>query len=245
MHVEINLNAEGPFILPKSHNHILQGFIYSLLEPTLRKHLHQNGYVYGKRKFKLFTFSRLLGKVRNTKDGFEFYPPLRLVISSAKDEILQSLTEGLLKKENLFLYKAKIYLESINILPKPLFSKSILIKMLSPVTTYSTLRKLDGKKKVYYYSPFESEFNELIKENLRKKYELVFGKKLTTEFDFKISPKKVKPSDQKIIIYKGTVIKAWMGIYKLEGTPEVIGLSYDTGLGAKNSQGFGCWEKLS
>jgi len=35
-----------------------------------------------------------------------------------------------------------------------------------------------------------------------------------------------------------------MGIYEIKGNPEVIVLSYDTGLGAKNSQGFGCWEKL-
>jgi CRISPR-associated endoribonuclease Cas6 len=40
--------------------------------------------------------------------------------------------------------------------------------MLSPVTMYSTLTKEDKTKKVYYYSPFEEEFNRLIKENLRK-----------------------------------------------------------------------------
>jgi len=243
MHIEINFSAEKPFILPKSHNHILQGLVYSLLDPILRRKLHKEGYKYEKRKFKLFTFSRLLGKLKITKDGFEFKPPVKLIISSPKDEILQSLAEGLLKKERFFLYKSEVFLESIAVLEKPSFDGKILIKMLSPITVYSTFKKPDGKKKTYYYSPFESEFNELIKENLRKKYELVFNKKLPY-FEFEIKPKKVKSSDQKIIIYKGTVIKAWMGIYEIKGNPEIIHLSYDTGLGAKNSQGFGCWEKL-
>lgn len=119
--------------------------------------------------------------------------------------------------------------------------------MLSPLTCYSTLKKGDGSRKTYYYSPFEEEFSVLIKENLRKKYKVVFGN--TNGFDFSIKPRRVLPQDQKIIIYnrnrtnKGTVIKAWMGFYELSGSKKALELAYDVGLGAKNSQGFGCWEK--
>ena len=44
MRIEINLSAETPLILPKSHNHLLQGVIYSLLDPLLRRRLHKEGY---------------------------------------------------------------------------------------------------------------------------------------------------------------------------------------------------------
>ncbi|CAD7777341.1 MAG: CRISPR associated protein Cas6 [Candidatus Methanoperedenaceae archaeon GB50] len=244
MRIEINLSAETPLILPKSHNHLLQGFIYSLLDPLLRKRLHKEGYPYEKRRFKLFTFSRLLGKVKMFKEYFQFNPPLKLIVSSPKDEILQSLAEGLLKSPEVILGKNTVYIDSINVAARPSFNHKVTIKMLSPVTIRSTLYGADGSKKSYYYSPFEKEFCRLIKENLRKKYKIVFNKNLGHDFEFSIKPQKVPPSSEKIIIYKGTVIKAWMGIYEIKGNPEVIALSYDTGLGAKNSQGFGCWEKL-
>jgi len=244
MRIKINLSAETPLILPKSHNHLLQGFIYSLLDPLLRKRLHKEGYPYEKRRFKLFTFSRLLGKVKMFKEYFQFNPPLKLIISSPKDEILQSLAEGLLKSPEVILGKNTVYIDSINVAARPSFNHKVTIKMLSPVTIRSTLYGADGSKKSYYYSPFEKEFCRLIKENLRKKYKIVFNKNLGHDFEFSIKPQKVPPSSEKIIIYKGTVIKAWMGIYEIKGNPEVIALSYDTGLGAKNSQGFGCWEKL-
>jgi len=50
--------------------------------------------------------------------------------------------------------------------------------------------------------------------------------------------------NQKVISYKGTVIKGWMGIYELRGDRELMKLVYDTGLGGKNPQGFGCFEIL-
>ncbi|MDL1972174.1 MAG: CRISPR-associated endoribonuclease Cas6 [Deltaproteobacteria bacterium] len=242
MRIEVNLNAEFPLVLPKSHNHILQGFIYSLLDPLLRRRLHKEGYPYEKRRFKLFTFSRLLGRVRVVKEDFEFSPPLKLVISSPKGEILQSLAEGLLKSPEFVLGKNIVYIDSINVAARPSFNNEVKIKMLSPVTVRSTLYGADGSKKSYYYSPFEREFCRLIRENLRKKYKIVFDKDLGHDFEFSIKPEKVPPSCEKVIIYKGTVIKAWMGIYTLKGDPKVIHLAYDAGLGSKNSQGFGCFE---
>lgn len=247
MRIEIILNSSGKIDIPKSYNHILQGFIYRLLDPHLRRFLHNQGYKYEKRNFKLFTFSRLIGEFKNLNGCFQFTPPIKLIISSPKNEILQSLAEGILKKEEILLGTNKVFIESINVMSKLSFDKETLIKMLSPITVYSTLKKSDGSKKTYYYSPFEEEFNRLIKENLRKKYQASFGEKIDI-FDFNIQPYKVKPSDEKVIIYrktdqqKPTVIKAWMGLYKLKGEPKIIELSYDCGLGSKNSLGFGCWE---
>jgi hypothetical protein len=38
------------------------------------------------------------------------------------------------------------------------------------------------------------------------------------------------------------LIKAWEGVYELKGKPELLDVAYNTGLGAKNSQGLGCFE---
>lgn len=49
--------------------------------------------------------------------------------------------------------------------------------------------------------------------------------------------------NQHIIMFKKTVIKVWSGIYKLSGPTGLMRLAFDTGLGAKNPQGFGMIEK--
>ncbi len=242
MRLVIDLGFEEKITLPVHHNHLLQGFIYSLLEPTLRKFLHEEGFIYQKRRFKLFTFSRLMGRFKIIEDKFIFFPPVRLFISSPKHEILQSVAEGILKGERFRLYRKRVFIESISVYPRPNFSNKAYAKMLSPITIRSTLLKANGSKKTYYYSPLENEFNELIKKNLEKKYYLVYGEKPASGIEFRITPYNVKPSHEKVIIYKETVIKGWMGIYEITGEPRLIQLSYDTGLGARNSQGFGCWE---
>ena len=57
----------------------------------------------------------------------------------------------------------------------------------------------------------------------------------------KIVPLKVKES---IILYKDTVVKGWCGVFLMEGHLTLIRCVYDTGLGAKNSQGFGMFEVI-
>jgi len=39
--------------------------------------------------------------------------------------------------------------------------------------------------------------------------------------------------------FKGTWIKGWTGLYELNLPEPYFTIAYDTGLGAKNSQGFG------
>ncbi|MBC7262393.1 MAG: CRISPR-associated endoribonuclease Cas6, partial [Chloroflexi bacterium] len=45
-----------------------------------------------------------------------------------------------------------------------------------------------------------------------------------------------------IVLFKGTVIKGWTGLYELNLPEPYFSLAYDAGLGAKNPQGFGMVE---
>jgi len=60
-----------------------------------------------------------------------------------------------------------------------------------------------------------------------------------------IRPFKVSSRDEHVVKFKGTVIKGWTGVYELDLPLELWEMAYHAGLGAKNSQGFGCiglWE---
>ncbi len=47
-------------------------------------------------------------------------------------------------------------------------SEEIKVRTLSPISTYSTLYRKDGKKFTYYFNPMEEEFSETIENNLKK-----------------------------------------------------------------------------
>lgn len=241
MRLTFRFTKEGVLRLPLFYNHLIQGMIYDNLDQSLANTLHNQGYKYEKRSFKLFTFSRIIGKYRLINDRIEVNPPFSLVISSPVEVILRSLAENLVRRGEITFAEDTAFLEAVNVHFTPEISEDIVVKMLSPVTIYSTLTAGDGRKKTYYYNPHEKEFPELIRRNLIKKYVAVYKKEPQSK-EFEIIPVGIKTRDEKIVKYKGFVIKAWMGRYRIRGNPELIKLAYDAGIGSKNSQGFGCFD---
>lgn len=191
----------------------------------------------------MFTFSRLQGRCRYLSRSKElrFKNGFSLQVASPETEFLESYATELLNNPEIMIGKNKLYIESVEVNITPAFKEEMLIKMISPVTVYSTLNKKNGKSKTYYYHPREPEFSELIAENLEKKYRAYY-KSEPVENDFEIIPEKVSSRSQQIINYKDFIIKGWLGVYRVKGHPELMKLGWDAGIGAKNPQGFGMFE---
>jgi CRISPR-associated endoribonuclease Cas6 len=236
----ITLQVQEPLILPLSYNHLVQASIYSNISPELSKFLHDKGFIYGKRHFKFFTFSRLMGKYQLKHKTIQFNENIHFYVSSPLKKFMNDLANSIMQKGYFKLGNYKLEVVSIKVHDEPVISNKVNIKMLSPVTVYSTLLTPDGRKKTYYYSPFEKEFQKLIDDNLKKKYFIFFHKKLKS--DIIIKPLKVRET---IIMYKNFLIKGWVGTFRLEGPKKALKLAYDAGLGSKNSQGFGMFEVIS
>jgi len=238
-------------VLPCHYNELVQGFIYRHLDDYFAKKLHDYGFedLNSKRRLKLFTFSRLIpddkAQIRNGK--IYLYGSINLIVSSPVHEFIQSLALNLLKSGTIKLDNENLDLLSVEVEGTPIYKEKIYIKTLSPITVYSTFITMDGKKKTYYYSPFEKEFEELLIKNLLRKLRIWHGFEMKAKDYFaEIKPFKVRSKDQKIIMYKNTVIKGWDGIFEMSLHPELFALAFDAGLGAKNSLGFGCievWEE--
>lgn len=247
MRIRITFSSENPVVLPVHYNHIIQGMIYSNLTQEFAGFLHERGFPWGNRKFKLFTFSRLDGRFKITEKGqIEIFPPFGLIVSSPIERFLRELVGGLLKNDNLSLLGQRIGLENVKVYdtPKEAFSsKSVKIKMISPLVVYKTLVE-GSKKRTLYLTPLQEEFMELLRKNLLKKYAILTGKE-PGELEFEIKPaSSLSEKYCKVIKYKDFTIKGWMGIYILKGDPILLKIAYDTGLGSKNSQGFGCFDIL-
>jgi len=241
--IKFRFASNEPIVIPVQYNHALQSMIYNNISPELADFLHDQGFLLNGRSFKLFTFSRLRGPFKIRRDGkIEFSSSVDLTVASPIERFLRELSEGMLRKTHFVLLRQKIFLESVSVCPPVDFDNvpdEVKIKMLSPVVAYKT-DKDSGK--TIYYSPWDETFTELIRKNLEKKYFLLTGERLENPL-FRIIPTKAQDRRYcKILNYKGTVIKGWLGIYILQGDKRLIKTAYDAGLGSKNPQGFGCFE---
>lgn len=241
MRLTLRGTEQGKAILPTDYNYLVQAAIYRSISRDLAKFLHDKGFLYGKRRFKMFTFSRLEGRCifDKTNKQFIYAGSLILYISSPIEKFIEDLANTIVKRGSIVIGKNILKVTDLAFPAKPSINKEVRIRMLSPITVYSTLMTLDGKKKTYYFSPYEKEFTVLASSNIKKKYFLLSGKSIKS--DVAIKPLRVK---EVITTYKGTVVKGWMGHFLLNGPKKLIMTAYETGLGAKNSQGFGMFEVI-
>jgi len=247
MRIRLNIEPLGKkrIALPQHYNYLLQGFLYRNFDRVVAEKVHNEGYQYAKRNFRLFTFSRLFGKFQPCEGNLIYEDSCSFWIASPIIEILESVAGNLARKRRIKIGSNYCHITSIEVGFEQDYGEDIFIRVLSPITIYSTLLTGEKKKKTYYYSPFEADFSRLARENLLKKYILICSEKTEGKLDFLIAPEKVSKRNEHIIFYKETVIKAWSGIYQLKGSRDLIKLAFDCGLGAKNSQGFGMIEKYN
>jgi len=246
MRVKIRLKGlDRRVAVPVHYNHLVQAMVYSNLKATMAEELHNKGKVVEGRAFKLFVFSRLFGAYQRNEHCLIFTSEINFYLAIPMTELLSSFAEHLVRKGVIRLAENQMEVLGIEVLMPVEFKGDAKVRFLSPVTVYSTLLTGDGRKRTYYYSPFEKEFTEQIQANLKKKYQAVFGERAKEDWRFELEPDRVDPRNQRILKYKGTVIKAWDGIYHLNADEELFRLAYDTGLGAKNSQGFGMMEVVN
>lgn len=110
----------------------------------------------------------------------------------------------------------------------------LIVKTVTPIVVYST----DSTTKyTVYYSPEDIEFYEEIQNNAYRKYQAYYG----VEPDSYVEIKEASDMTAKKLVtkYQGSYIEAWYGNFILFGKRKYLDFLYQTGLGSKNSQGFG------
>jgi len=240
MRLKISLISDKEVVLPKEFNYLTQALVYHLIDKIPAKWLHDGGFKIDKRSFKLFTFSSIIekGRYQSSKELFIFPHMISFYVSSPVSWILEQVAKNTVFSEKLQFGENLMNISSVEVVrDEDIEANRIRINALTPIETHSTLLKGDGGKKTYYYSPTESEYSALINENLRKKWSAYYREECP--YHIKTEPVQMKYCRERIRSFKGTVIKGWTGHFWLEGEPEFLQFALATGLGSRNSGGFG------
>ena len=232
-------------VLPVHYNSLIQGLIYRHLDRSLAQRFHEQGFSYHKRRFKLFTFSRLISKNPDyipERRELVFKGPIHLWIGAMEVKFLESLASHLVKRRELVLEGQSCYLVAVEVeMPLEVKEGPVVVRTLSPLTVHRTFFDPRGRRKTRFFHPSEAEFERLVFDNLLRKARAFYGEKFEAfpvpTKEFYLRPLSLKK--EVITRFKGTLIKGWDGFFELSLPEPLFTLAYNAGLGARNSQGFG------
>ncbi len=237
MRILVRLLSTAPLVLPFAYREALQGLIYRALPKPLSSELHNRGILHMGRPWRLFVFSRLRGNLRadaRTRT-LRVQGEVHFRFASARREVAEALGEGLLRQGDVQLMGHRFHVVEVAVLPEPQLGCEVHLRALSPITAYRT-EKRGGRRFTRYFNPLDKEFGVLVEQNLRRKAEAIG---MDVEGEVVVEALGLKPRHKHIETYKGTVIEAWSGRYRLRAPKSLVWVALHAGLGAKGSQGFG------
>ncbi|MBC7094503.1 CRISPR-associated endoribonuclease Cas6 [Thermococcus sp.] len=228
------VSENSEFKVPYNHQHYLQGLIYHRIRgvnPDLSLALHRP------KVPKLFTFSLFMTENREAIPGAKYFLGKGkgfFYFSTPIAEIAEAFIGGLLQEPEVKLWEEKFYVEEVKALTEPSSYSGRTYSTLSPIAV-TTLKPELGRLKQYDLSPMEDKFYENLRENLKEKYVLLYGKKSPDDFEVKVFKARPKRFEVKLGIFR----RAWHLVFKAYGDEELIKVGYQAGFGEKNSLGFG------
>jgi CRISPR-associated endoribonuclease Cas6 len=250
MRIELTLeNPRRETVIPLNYNQLLAACIYWTLSASstdYAEHLHQDGYAFQGKHFKLFTFSQLLAERRRVNgDRLSIHSPtLRWLVSSPVDEFVMHFATGTLERGMVRAGSVDFRVRAIRALPPPELAPRMCFTCLSPISV-STHTDVEGLNPLQYCR-IEDNFYDKLVENLRRKYALLTGRdasrmNLVMTFDPAYMAKR-QGRIHKIVRYKDTKIFAYLAPFTVQGDVELIRMGYECGFGDGNSKGLGMVE---
>ncbi len=212
----------------------MHGFIYNSIE---------NNELYESNEFKPFVFSNIY-PIKNQK--IEEKQEYSLIISSFKKEIILLIIKKLIENTTLNLGEYSFIVSSFKPVPSELINDFCLL------TTETIALAYNKNNKAITLNESKTEFLELLKNNLIKKFNQFNNEKISKDFDLwdnielseiTNSKKAIKlefTKNQKNHFFTAIGSRYQINIGKINETQQkILQTAYETGIGEKNSYGFG------
>lgn len=250
-------------LLPFNYQYPVSSWIYSRMaaaDPEFSAWLHDRGYSLKKKNFKLFTFSdfRLLKyKVRNDRLSI-LSPAAQIRLSFCVDQAAEKFIIGLFQDQSFEIgdrkSRARFYVQTVESLPDPDFSRQCRFKCLSPLCVAKPVDR-NGRLTAHYLAPGDPDYPKYFFDHLFRKY-LAARPYLQGRNNMPDTPRQGEqkleilstPRSRLVTVKAGTAqetrLRGYSCHFKIIAPPELIRLGYQAGFGEKNSLGFGCAEVM-
>jgi len=234
--IVITLLPVRPLRLNYAHFKTLQGLAYRLMgyNEALAAEVHDRRYP-DRKVYKFFCFTDLGGRYLNDKKNKKliYSSSFTWELRSADDRIIDAAERYVLSHRTVEISGQACEIISYETQQKHIRRDTLSVVMNTPVVVYHT----EPSGFIRYYHPFEDAFYDAVIKNIGNKYESFYEKPLPC--DVMIQCTDPSDRDKCVTHYEESVLTAWYGEYRITASPEALDFIWHTGLGGKNSMGFG------
>ncbi len=277
MRLHLRLECRPGSRIPINYAYEFSSWIYKVLanaDPAFASWLHENGYALeGNKRFKFFTFSQLQlqspFRIESQQQAICIESgKASLILSFLLDDTLEHFITGLFRQQQfgigtILLRPADFTVQSVEILPKPIFKETMRFRALSPICVAASE---EGLKHAQYRHPNTPDYPELLinnllhKSNIATHYTTASTLKPQTSKTPNAEPQNLqtsKPPNFQILSeprQKGITLKShtkgetkvigYLYDFEITAPPELLEIGYYAGFGTENGQGFGCVEVM-
>jgi CRISPR-associated endoribonuclease Cas6 len=235
-------------LLPINYQYEQSAWIYHTIHygnPEFATWLHEQGYLDGKKQFKLFTFSPIHPQQYKIKgDRIELCTPEAFTyISFYTPEAAEPFIMGLFRNQQFTLGDTRsqvtFRITSVEKMPEPAWGRVARFRTLSPVVIS---RQNADDAQAQYLSPEDEGYDQLFIKHLLSKWRVVPGQTLPiSNIAFKLCS---TPRSKLLKIKAGTTqqtqVRGFLFDFEMEAPAELLSLGYSASFGEKGSVGFGC-----
>lgn len=257
MRIKINFHHKSGIIVPWDYQYAIQQWIYQTIskgDDTLASMLHDRGYVYEGKTFKLFSFGpwRSYPFKPMPGEGIKFSASTsQIEISFLLPSVLSSFVSGLFQdQKHTFYFKGNVKIpvatSQIEILPEPTFSDGLATYKITTGARISVGEK--GQEHAQYKGPDDEDYDILFIQNLVNKHRssLLYKGEITKEYT--IGMQVFDPiKTQKVNVPKNGNLTEMIGYkfrFELNAPAEIHRTLYYAGAGEECSVGMG-WVEIS
>ncbi len=245
-------------ILPINYMYFLSAWIYKTIyasDSAFCEWLHEQGYGYENKRFKLFTFSRLFIRPKWRRDGdrLKIYSGrAELQLSFYVEKAVEHFIIGLFQNQHFTIgdrkSKAGFTVQTVERLPEPAFGEEMTFNCLSPICISRTV---ENREYAEYLGPDAEGYTAYFFDNLLYKYlaaQLLDGsidelrEKMQAKQPMRLTVLDTPKSHlEKIKAGKSeqTFVRGYTYQFCISAPRELLAFGYDAGFGEKNSMGFG------
>lgn len=230
MQIQLTFALDEPLCIPLSYSYQLQSSIYSkLAEIGLSDFWHDEGYG-DTQVFKMFTFSPLSGSYRIIDKKICFENEISFEVRSPIFEFCDELQRSFEVGPYIKLFDTRLDLVGAGLTNLHFNDGKALFSAASPVIVHTVLP--DGKTEYFY--PNDDCFIERLKSNYKSKFEAAYEGS-APEIDIQV----ISEGKKVVTKYKNIWFNGNKCELLVKGDAFALEFIYNTGLGEKNSQGFG------
>ena len=248
MRIRLTLGHKNNVALPIDYRAALSAWIYQTIAQSnsdFARKLHEHGYVFGNRKFKLFTYGQLRPQRYEVRGGTFWLSegPTIIDLSFYVDQAAQHLIIGLFKDQRFFLGSRQrpvwFEIREIRTLPDPAFEFPFHFRFLTPCCIS---RANAGGGPAQYIPPDDLEFGERLFRNLRNKKLALEGVEVDPQVPLDFNYRFELQGNYRTRLHRihDTKVRGYLFDCALEGPQDLIQLGYYGGFGEKGAGlGFG------